>query len=173
MLITNVATDSDVPTQTLTAQPADRASQCRHQYEQRCIDVASLVIHANSTNGFTVRVTDSGTPNLSATQSFTVTVTNLAGPTVTNVTLNQGMLVMQVNGANGPDYEADLDESGQLESGLYDHHRPCPCLEHRTTNGPLGFFRIVVGPPRLDIEAWRLQKLEAIAAKEQWLTIPK
>jgi len=60
-----------------------------------------------STNSITVRVTDNGTPQLSATRTFTVIVTELNDPpvldSITDRTINEGSLLSFVANAHDPD----------------------------------------------------------------------
>ena len=51
-----------------------------------------------------MQVADNGTPPLSATQSFQVTVQTPARPVVFAPTVSGGMLALLVNGDSGPDY---------------------------------------------------------------------
>jgi hypothetical protein len=73
-----VAADADVPAQTLrfSLDPS-------HPPEASITDSGQFTwtpIRAPATNVFTVRVTDNGTPSLSATVSFTVTINHLPVP---------------------------------------------------------------------------------------------
>jgi hypothetical protein len=74
LLVTNTATDTDVPTQALTYQlispPAGAAINL-----SGLISWTPTAAQAPSTNLITTVVTDNGTPALSATNSFTVIVT--------------------------------------------------------------------------------------------------
>jgi hypothetical protein len=59
---------------------------------------------APSTNTISVQVTDSGSPPLSATQSFITTVLLPMTPILSNLSLSNGVFSMLVNGTAGPDY---------------------------------------------------------------------
>ncbi len=108
-----------------------------------------LVSQANSTNPFTVMVADNGTPSLSATQSFTVTVSPLAQPQIGTASLNGGQLVLQVNGNDGPDYQ--IQSSTNLVDWNVVFTTNSPAMPFAWTNStiglPVNFFRIQAGPP--------------------------
>ncbi len=55
-------------------------------------------------NPFTLVVTDSGSPNLSATQTFNVTVNLPAPPTIQPASFTNGQFSFNITGASGPDY---------------------------------------------------------------------
>ena len=60
---------------------------------------------ATSNHTFRVKVDDNGAPNLSATQTFTVTVFQpTEPPTVDSVFVNNGNFTLSVSGQAGPDY---------------------------------------------------------------------
>ena len=147
--ITNAATDSDLPAQTLTFSLPTAPTNASINPNSGVLTWRPLVTHANSTNPFTVIVADNGTPSLSATRSFSVTVPPLAQPALSIPSLSSGQLVLQVNGASGPDYQI------QASSNLVDwtavfttNAPPVPFFwTSDMTNGPVNFFRIQVGPP--------------------------
>jgi hypothetical protein len=58
---------------------------------------------ANTTNLFSVGVADNGSPSLSATQSFTVTVRPVALPVISSPNLSYHQFSAQINGIIGPD----------------------------------------------------------------------
>jgi lysophospholipase L1-like esterase len=149
LLITNVATDTDVPAQTLTFSLLTAPTNAVINTNSGVLTWRPLVAQANTTNAFTVQVTDSGTPPMSATQSFTVTVTNLIAPNVASVVLSQGMLVMQVNGASGPDYQVESSTNLVSWSPVFTTNSPnMPFTWNASTTNRINeFFRIRVGPP--------------------------
>jgi hypothetical protein len=104
LMVTNSAVDPYAPPRTLTwsftGAPAGAA-----------IDPASGLItwrpgatQANSTNIFTVRVADNGTPSLTTNQTFQVVVASLARPQLNLLSANAGGFQFQVSGDAGPDY---------------------------------------------------------------------
>jgi hypothetical protein len=105
---------------------------------------------ASSTNDFTVEVTDDGTPPLSATRSFVVTVLPLTLPTISSVGLANGQVALQVAGDTGPDYAI------QVSTNLVDWTTafvtnspamPFQWLDPGSATLPSQFYRVQVGPP--------------------------
>jgi hypothetical protein len=108
-----------------------------------------LVTQAATTNQFTIVVTDNGTPNLTATQSFNVIVNPLTRPIV-SVALVAGQLSFLVNGQSGPDY-AVLSSSNLLNwNTVFMTNSPAMPFTWSDPNPPtlpVQFYRIKVGPP--------------------------
>jgi hypothetical protein len=94
-------------------------------------------------------VTDNGTPNLSATQSFLVAVRPLPSPQISSVALDGGQLVLQVSGDSGPDYQIQTSTNLVNWSALLTTNSPA--MPFIWTNNPAdlpkNFFRILAGPP--------------------------
>jgi hypothetical protein len=95
-------------------------------------------------------VTDNGSPNLSATNSFKVTVNPLSQPNVTGVTWNAGQLTFTVTGQTGPDY--GVQASTNLTSWQTVFRTNSPSMPFHWSDPASGsymqrFYRIVVGPP--------------------------
>lgn len=149
MNLTNVATDSDVPTPTLTFSLGTAPTNAVLNTNSGVLTWRPQVTQANTINPFTVMVADNGMPSLSATQSFVVTVTNLAKPVISTVTPLAGQLVLQVNGPTGPDYQ--MQSSSNLSNWSVVFATNAPALPfvwtNSITNQPMNFFRILVGPP--------------------------
>jgi hypothetical protein len=104
LMVTNSAVDPYAPPRTLTWSLATAPAGA-------AIDPASGIItwrpgatQANSTNIFTVRVADNGTPSLTTNQTFQVVVASLARPQLNLLSANEGGFQFQVNGDAGPDY---------------------------------------------------------------------
>ena len=147
--ITNIAMDSDVPAQTLTFSLLTAPASAVINAGTGVLAWRPLVTQANTTNPFTVRVSDNGAPSMSATQNFIVTVTNVMPPQASAVSLNNGQLVLQVNGAGGPDYEIQASTNLISWDSVFTTNSPAMPFVWRasTTNEPLNFFRVLVGPP--------------------------
>jgi hypothetical protein len=147
--ITNSATDSDVPTQTLAFSLLAAPTNAVLNTNSGVLTWRPLVTQANSTNTFTVKVADNGAPSQSATQSFIVTVSPLASPQISAVSLSAGQLVLQVSGSSGPDYQ--IQASTNLVNWGPVFTTNSPAMPFTWTTGITGpsaqFFRILVGPP--------------------------
>jgi hypothetical protein len=149
MNITNSATDSDVPAQPLTFSLPTAPTNAVLNPSSGVLTWRPLVTQANSTNLFTVIVADNGTPSLSATQSFVVTVSPLVQPALSVPSLSSGQLTLQVNGASGPDYQIQASSNLVDWTAVFTTNAPLVPFfwTSDTTNGPANFFRIQVGPP--------------------------
>jgi hypothetical protein len=150
LTITNSATDSDVPVQTLTFSLPMAPTNAVINSNSGVLTWRPLVSQANTTNPFTVMVADSGTPTKVATQSFTVTVSPLISPAISNVSLSAGQLVLQVNGANGPDYQVQSSTNlinWSATFTTYSPTMPFVWTNSITKGPPIDFFRVLVGPP--------------------------
>jgi hypothetical protein len=147
--ITNTATDADIPAQTLTFSLANAPTNATLDPTNGIFNWRPLVAQADTTNPVTVVVTDNGTPNLSATQSFNVVVTPLTLPTVSPSNIG-GQLGFSVSGQTGPDYGI------QSSSNLVDWQTllitnpgvmPFTWTDTNTALFPMQFYRIKLGPP--------------------------
>lgn len=149
LVITNSASDTDTPAQTLTFSLLVSPTNATINTNSGVLSWRPLVTQANSTNSFTVKVTDSGTPNLSATQSFLVTLNPLPPPQISSVTLNGGQLVLQAVGDSGPDYQIQTSTNLINWNTLFTTNSPA--MPFVWTNSGLNsqkqFFRISAGPP--------------------------
>jgi hypothetical protein len=95
-------------------------------------------------------VADNGTPSLSATQSFTVTVNPLTQPTAASIVLNNGQMEFQVSGQAGPDYAVQVSSNLFDWNTLFITNSPAMPFSWTDTNQatlPAQFYRIKVGPP--------------------------
>jgi hypothetical protein len=148
--IPNNATDTDTPAQTLTYSLPVAPANAGIGATSGVLNWRPLVTQANTTNAFSVVVTDSGMPSLSATQSFSVLVNPLALPSVTVPPMANGNIGLTVSGQVGPDYAV------QASTNLFDWNTlfitnpmamPFDWTDTNTSAGPLRFYRIKVGPP--------------------------
>ena len=143
------ATDTDQPPPTLTFALLAGATNATLNTNSGAFSFRPLVTQANSTNLFTLKVSDSGTPVLSATQSFTVAVNPLTAPSVSPVAWLKGQFALQVSGETGPDY-AVLSSTNLIDWGvLFETNSPAMPFEWINTNAAISmqFYRIQVGPP--------------------------
>ena len=150
--LTNSATDSDLPAQTLIYSLLSAPNNAAINARSGVLTWRPLTTQANTTNLITVKVADSGTPSMSATQSFVATVSPLASPRFSTVPLllNGGQLVLQVNGASGPDYQIQASSNLMNWNAIFTTNSPAMPFVWTigTTNGPSSsFFRILAGPP--------------------------
>jgi hypothetical protein len=149
--VTNLATDPDVPPQSLTftllsgptnATFATNATSAVFTWRP-------LVSQANSTNPVSVSVSDNGSPSLSATNNFTVAVNPLTNPVIGSVTVSGGQANLMVGGPTGPDYT--LLTSTNLVDWLVWFTTNSPALpltfvDTNAVNFPMRFYRVQLGP---------------------------
>ncbi|MGB7769060.1 MAG: beta-galactosidase GalA [Verrucomicrobiia bacterium] len=144
------ATDTDQPPQTLTFSLLSAPASATLNTNTGAFSWRPSVSNANSVNPVSLMVADNGSPSLSATQSFTITVNPLTLPSVASVTINNGQLGFQVSGQTGPDYAVQASSDLMSWSTLLITNSPPMPFSWTDTNAgtlPAQFFRIKVGPP--------------------------
>ena len=147
------ATDSDTPTQTLTYSLLTGPTNAAVNSSSGNFTWRPTVTQAGSVNTVQVSVTDNGTPNLSTTNTFTVTATALTQPTATAPSYSAGQFSVGVSGQVGPDYA--LQATTNLASGNWttvastNSPATMPVILTDTNAGaqPMQFYRVVTGPP--------------------------
>ncbi len=153
--ITASAADTDSPPQTLIfnllSAPAS-ATLNQINNTSAAFSWRPAVTDANSINPVSLKVADNGSPSLSATQSFTITVNSLALPTVPSVGWNSGQFTLRVtNSIVGPDYAVQASSNLVNWSTLFiTNSPPMNSFQWTDTNAltlPMQFYRIKVGPP--------------------------
>ena len=147
--LTNSAADADVPAQTLTFSLLTAPTNAVINTNSGVLIWRPLVTQANMTNSFTVMVADNGTPTKTATQSFVVTVTDLAKPVVSTLPPVSDQIVLRVDGASGPDYQIQSSTNLTVWRAVFNTNTPPMPFTWTTgiTDSPAKFFRILVGPP--------------------------
>ena len=104
LAITNIATDSDLPAQTLTFSLPGALPGASINTGNGTIAWRPTAAQANSTNLFTVTVADNGAPSMSATQTFRVFVSSLAKPQLDLLGLSGSAFQFRISGDSGLDY---------------------------------------------------------------------
>jgi hypothetical protein len=147
--ITNNATDSDTPAQTLTYTLPTAPTNATIGSTSGVISWRPLVTQANTTNPFSVVVTDNGAPPMSATQSFNVVVNPLALPTISVGSAPGGQISFSVAGDTGPDYGVQSSSNLLNWDTLFITNSPSMPFTWQATNSsiPQQFYRIKAGPP--------------------------
>ncbi len=106
LFVTNSATDPDFPYQTLTYSLPNAPTGATIDPVAGLITWRPPAAYAGSTVPFSVVVKDDGSPILSATQSFSVAINTLAGPTITPAFVSSSF-TLRVSGDSGPDYSIE------------------------------------------------------------------
>ena len=148
--VTNVATDSDLPSQTLTFSLLSAPTNAALEASSGVFTWRPLVSQAGTSNCITVAVADSGSPALSATQSFGVLVSPLTLPDLSSALWAEGQFSLAVNGQTGPDYAVQASTNLVDWQSVFTTNSavmPFEWTDPNTSLLPLRFYRIVVGPP--------------------------
>jgi hypothetical protein len=144
------ATDTDSPPQTLTFALLAGATNATLNTNSGAFSWRPLTTQADTASLFTLKVSDNGSPTMSATQSFTVTVNPLTRPTLSSVGLNNNRVEFHVSGQAGPDYAVQVSSNLTDWSALFmTNSPPMPFLwiDTNAATLPAQFYRIKVGPP--------------------------
>jgi len=149
--VNDAATDPDVPAQTLTYSLLSGPPGATLTPSSGTFTWRPQVSAANTTNLIQIAVTDNGTPNLSATNSFNIIVNPLTQPDILAPSYSTGQFTLSVVAEAGPDYA--LQVSTNLSSGIWitlieTNSPPIPFAFTDTNAGNVQqFYRILVGPP--------------------------
>ena len=143
------ATDTDQPPQRLTFALLAGVTNATLDTNSGAFSFRPLVTQANSTNDFTLQVSDNGTPSMSATQSFAVVVNPLPAPTVGKISMVGSQFSFSVNGQTGPDYAVETSTNLTLWNNVFTTNSPIlPFVwTEPSTNLSQRFYRIKLGPP--------------------------
>ena len=111
---TATATDADQPTNALSFSLVNPPAGASIVAGSGLFTWRLPAALANTTNTLAVRVSDNGSPNLSGTNNFTVTVNPLLPVVLTSLGYANGQFRLSVTGPLGPDYV--LEGGGSLNS---------------------------------------------------------
>jgi hypothetical protein len=150
LLVTNTASDSDLPAQTLAFSAANTLpANAMINSSNGIFSWRPLVSQTNTTNLIQIVVTDSGQPNVSATNSFNVIVNPISPPIVNSISVNSGEIDLLVNGPSGPDYMLLTSTNLTDWQSVLTVPSPTPPVILADTNypnGPVRFYRVQLGP---------------------------
>ncbi len=149
LLVTNSASDAEAPAQTLTYGLAGAPSGAVINSSNGMLSWRPLISQGGATYPLAVSVTDNGTPNLAATQNFSVTVNSPMQPGIAAPKIVSGKFQMNISGDLGPDYSV-LGSSNLLNWSLLQITNP-PVLPYlfidaNSTNYTQRFYRVLLGP---------------------------
>ncbi len=147
--ITNSASDTDIPPQLLTFSLLSFPSGATIDATNGIFNWRPTVAQADSTNNVEIMVTDNGSPSLSATQNFTVTVNRLSPPQVTEIAITNGRLTLLITGHPGPDYSVQASTDLTLWTDLFVTNSPTPpfsCTISNVEDFAVRFFRVLLKP---------------------------
>ena len=149
LTLTNSASDPDAPPQTLAFGLVGAPTGMTLNPTNGVLIWRPTVAQSPTTNTLSVTVTDNGTPNLSATQSFSVFVTRPTVPVLGSLSVSNSGFGLTVTGDTGPDYS--LYVSTNLLNWVLLQSSNSPALPFRfvdaaATNFSRRFYRVGVGP---------------------------
>jgi hypothetical protein len=147
LLITNTATDIDQPAQTLTFGLAAGPTNASIVSNTGVLSWRPLVAQANTTNLFSVFVSDNGNPSLSATQNFVVVVRSLDLPYL-SATATNNQVQLTASGDYGPDYTMQASTNLMAWTNLFTSNSPALPFVWVDSNSlfPQRFYRLLLGP---------------------------
>ena len=150
LMITNAATDAEVPPQTLTfSLLSTTPTNATLNTTNGILTWRPLVSQADTSNVITVRVADNGSPSLSDTNSYTITVNPLTQPTLDSISATGGQVNLTVSGPRGPDYTLWTSTNLFDWRVLFTTNSPVPPVTLTDTNAAVDFmrfYRMQLGP---------------------------
>ncbi len=149
LLVTNSASDPDVPPQVLTYSLLTAPSGAVINTNSGVFAWRPAIAQSPSTQSVAVVVSDSGVPVMSATQSFTVTVNQPDRPTLTASATNDGQFSLLVSGDIGPDYIIQTSTNLASWSAISTSTPSAMPYSYPDTNTVLFrylFYRALLGP---------------------------
>jgi hypothetical protein len=149
LAVTNVATDPDVPPQSLSFSMPVGPTNASLDPGTGVFSWRPLLSQGGATYPVTVVVADNGSPSLTATQSFNVTVTMPAQPSISSPSLNAGQFSLNILGDTGPDYIIQASTNLFNWQTIFTTNSPALPLTFSDPNTSLfssRFYRILLGP---------------------------
>lgn len=146
---TNSATDTDTPAQALTFSLQDGPTGASVNSINGIFNWRPTIAQSPTTNLMNVIVTDNGTPSMSSTQGFTITVTRPAQPDLSSVSITGGAFRFQVSGDAGPDYHVQASTNLADWSSIFTTNSPpVPFNWSDPATGSFNqrFYRVILGP---------------------------
>ncbi len=148
--VTNSASDSDTPAQTLTWSLASGPAGVTLNSTNGLLSWRPAMAQSPSTNLLVVAVTDSGTPAMSATQSFSVVVLRPVAPFFSAAGIVGGKFQFAVGGGAGPDYliysASNLGSGWDLLVQTNPAVLPFIFTDPAPPNAKERYYRAVLGP---------------------------
>ena len=150
--MTNNASDPDLPAQTLNWTLVNSPAGAAINITNGLITWRPAISQSPATNILTVVVADNGTPGMSVTQSFTVTVLRPAEPQVLTSGLSNGSFNVIVSGDAGPDYTIETATNllpAVLWTPVFTNLSASPPFlwsDITASNQPQRFYRVRLAP---------------------------
>ena len=149
LLVTNLATDADVPAQILSYSSPNAPAGSSLNTSSGLFTWRPAITQSASTQTVALVASDNGVPSMSVTQSFTVTVNRPAIPQLYNPSLSNGNFALWIAGDTGPDYLFQTSSNLLLWSTVSTSTPATTPFGWTITNNaqsPIQFFRVTLGP---------------------------
>jgi glucosylceramidase len=149
LTVTNAATDADIPAQTLTYELVAAPAGATLNTNSGLFSWRPAIAQSPSSQIVTISVTDDGVPPMSATQSFTATVTQPRVPGLNSPLITNGQFGFWINGDAGPDYTVQMSTNLTAWSAVATVTPSALPWFWSATNSlsfPICFFRTLLGP---------------------------
>lgn len=148
LTITNLATDADIPAQTLSFSASNAPAGSSINSSSGLFTWRPAIAQSPSTQTVAVVVTDNGVPNMSAAQNFTLTVNRPTNPTLSNVLITNGQFALSISGDVGPDYLIQSSSNLLFWSTMATSTPSSMPFWWTNTNTeqPVQFYRVTLGP---------------------------
>ncbi len=142
-------TDTDAPPQTITFALQNGPTNATLGSSSGTFNWRPTIAQSNTTNTMSIIATDNGSPAMSATQSFTITVLRPVQPTLTQPSTSGGLFSLTVNGDPGPDYTLQASTNLVNWTPLLTTNSPAlpfHWTDPDTANFNQRYFRVLLGP---------------------------
>ncbi len=149
LLIINSASDADVPAQALTYSLLSAPAGASIDPSSGIFTWRPTIAQSPSVQSIGIKVADNGTPVLSATQSFSVTVQQPAYPVMTATLAGASCLNLNIAGDAGPDYTIQVSTNLVVWDTAAASNSPAMPWSWADTNlalFPHRFYRVLLGP---------------------------
>jgi hypothetical protein len=150
LLVTNSASDADIPAQTLTFSLLTAPTNAAINSSSGLFTWRPTIAQSPSTQTVAVVVSDNGTPIMSATQSFTTKVIQPVVPALHAASsITNGQFGFWINGDPGPDYTIQVSTNLTSWNPVFTGNSlPVPCfwVDTNFASYPIRFYRAVLGP---------------------------
>ena len=150
LMITNLANDADVPSQTLTYNLFNPPAGAGVDSNSGIFTWRPAISQSPGTQTVSVVVSDNGIPSMAATQNFSVAVTRPAYPLLYNPTVTNGQFALWISGDAGPDYLFQTS-SNLLSWSTISTSTPSVTpfwwmITNNNPQPPFQFYRVILGP---------------------------
>jgi len=147
LVLSNYASDPDLPYQTLAYGLVAAPGNASVVAASGQVTWQPTAAQASTSNNFIVRVSDNGSPSLSATQNFAVGVYQI--PTLHATVAANGQFNMAISASTGSVYSVQSSSNLFNWTTLFTTNQAMPVInwtDFSSTNIPARFYRVLLGP---------------------------